>query len=124
AGAGSMTQRITMRWLGTAGIRLTCGSSALLVDPYLSRNGQAQPPLVAGELELLPAEAILLSHGHFDHAADVPRLANRHRLPVHADPGLQHNLLARGVPAELLRPMHAGAALRIGEFAITPFPVK
>lgn len=50
----------------------------LLFDPFITPN-----PL-AGHIDIskIPADLILLSHGHVDHVADVVALANRTGAPV------------------------------------------
>ncbi len=50
----------------------TCGKT-LLFDPFIRPN-----PLAAGvAFEKIPADYILISHGHFDHIADAVELANQ-----------------------------------------------
>ncbi len=112
-----------LRWLGTAGFRLQHQDGTLLVDPYVSRNAQARPSHVASIDSLGPADAVILSHGHFDHAADLPELAKRHPMPIHACPRSCRNLAFRGIPEPLLHPIEAGQLLEIGPFQILPFPI-
>lgn len=75
----------SIEWLGTAGFRLSCEGTTILIDPFLTRRGlgetlgspsvQSDPDVVA---RLAPqADAVLLGHCHFDHALDVPELARR-----------------------------------------------
>jgi L-ascorbate metabolism protein UlaG (beta-lactamase superfamily) len=49
----------------------TCGQN-VLVDPFLSGNPKA--PVAA---EQVPADLILISHGHGDHVGDAVAIANR-----------------------------------------------
>lgn len=79
---------LEIEWLGTAGYRLTYERETLLIDPYLTRVPLravfrreavfADPSL--HERFLSPATlgsvaGILVGHTHFDHAIDVPVLA-------------------------------------------------
>ena len=72
-----------LRWLGTAGFVVRAGDTTLLVDPFLSRPSLprvATRPLEPDEPVLrahLPerVDAILCSHGHYDHLLDAPRIA-------------------------------------------------
>ena len=75
----------SIEWLGTAGFRLSCEGTTILIDPFLTRRGlgetlgspsvRTDPDVVA---RLAPdADAVLLGHCHFDHAMDVPELARR-----------------------------------------------
>lgn len=59
-------------WLGHASWLLKTGEHTLLVDPFLSDSPTA--PVKADEV---PADFILISHGHFDHVGDAAAIANR-----------------------------------------------
>jgi L-ascorbate metabolism protein UlaG (beta-lactamase superfamily) len=106
--------RARFRWLGTAGFELRFGLTNILVDPFLSRGEGARPvlPLQAGDLH---ADAILLTHGHFDHAYDVPVLAQATGAPVYASAPVCEALHDLGIPARQLRPMAASRVWRVGE---------
>jgi L-ascorbate metabolism protein UlaG (beta-lactamase superfamily) len=67
--------RIT--WYGTAGFHIETGGRVLLLDPYLSRGEGARPKLPIGPDGVTGASEIYLSHGHFDHAADAPQIAQQ-----------------------------------------------
>jgi L-ascorbate metabolism protein UlaG (beta-lactamase superfamily) len=96
---------------------LRFGLTHILVDPFLSRGEEARPvlPLQAGELR---ADAILLTHGHYDHAYDVPMLAQGTGAPVYASAPVCDVLHDLGMPARQLRPMAAGRVWRVGEVSI------
>lgn len=63
---------IELTWLGHASWMISHGSHKILLDPFL--NDSPTAPFKASEVE---AEFILVSHGHFDHVADVAEIANR-----------------------------------------------
>ena len=75
---------VRMTYLGTNGYQFEFGGHALLVDPYFSRvdllsvalGSRIQPNAsrVNDGLRHLPTkvDAILVTHGHFDHLLDVP----------------------------------------------------
>ncbi|MFF3831641.1 MBL fold metallo-hydrolase [Streptomyces sp. NPDC002458] len=110
-----------MRWLGVAGWELTFAGRSVLFDPYLSRmpyagaDGALDPALplrpdpeavehVAEKVLTGVPELILVSHGHFDHLADVPHLLSRpgwsgRRVRTLCDGTSRHLLGAMGVPA-------------------------
>ena len=59
-------------WLGHGSWSMKIGASAVLLDPFVSEN-----PVATCDAEDLEANYILVSHGHFDHVADVASIANR-----------------------------------------------
>jgi len=80
---GSDKPVVRVRWLGTAGFEIVCEGTTVLIDPYLTRASLARVALgkIEPNRELLRAhlpraDAIVAGHTHFDHAADIPLLAN------------------------------------------------
>ena len=71
---------INMQWLGHATWLMESEGRRLLVDPFL--NDSPTSPVKADEVD---AEVILVSHGHFDHVADVASIANRNGSQVIAN---------------------------------------
>ncbi|MEV2243469.1 MBL fold metallo-hydrolase [Streptomyces sp. NPDC049970] len=112
---------IGLRWLGVAGWELSFAGRSILFDPYLSRmpyadaDGGLDPALPlrldpeavehVAEKELTGApELVLISHGHFDHLADVPHLLSRpgwrsRRVRTLCDTTSRNLLAAMGTPA-------------------------
>ncbi|MGB0498875.1 MAG: metal-dependent hydrolase [Rubricella sp.] len=67
-------------WLGHAGFRIEIAGEVLLVDPWLSGNPMFPDARRADAIG--GATAILLSHGHGDHASDVIAIAKELSIPV------------------------------------------
>lgn len=75
-------------WLGTAGVYLMTGSTALLIDGFFTRSSLARvafarlapdPRCVAEGLKRAGIDrlaAVLVSHTHYDHALDAPLIAS------------------------------------------------
>ena len=59
-------------WLGHGGWQIVAGEHTVLLDPFLT-----DCPTAATSVDEINASHILVSHGHFDHIADVPAIANR-----------------------------------------------
>ncbi|MFE0645076.1 MBL fold metallo-hydrolase [Streptomyces sp. NPDC058877] len=132
-----------LQWLGVSGWELRFGSARLLFDPYVSRmpfqasDGSLDPTLplrwdrkaVASVAERNlsgPPALILVSHGHFDHLADVPRFLAHpdwagHRIRTLCDETSHHLLTAMGAPdhrlSDVIR-VRGGEHLRFPGFTV------
>lgn len=67
--------RIT--FLGHAGLLVEAGGKRIAIDPFLTGN-----PKAAMKAEELKVDAIALTHGHGDHAADAAAIALANDCPV------------------------------------------
>lgn len=63
---------IDLKWLGHGTWLINSGEHSILLDPFLDDSPTA--PVKAADVN--PTH-ILVSHGHFDHVADVAPIANR-----------------------------------------------
>jgi L-ascorbate metabolism protein UlaG (beta-lactamase superfamily) len=61
-----------VRWLGHACLLFESDGRHILVDPFLTGN-----PAAAEKPEAVPADFILISHGHGDHVGDAVAIARR-----------------------------------------------
>jgi L-ascorbate metabolism protein UlaG (beta-lactamase superfamily) len=61
-----------VRWLGHACLLFESDGQRVLVDPFLTGN-----PAAAAKPGDVPADAILVSHGHGDHLGDTIAIARR-----------------------------------------------
>ena len=118
--AAAYSTPVRLSWLGVAGWEIAFGDRSILFDPYLSRMpyageaGGLDPRLplrpdravveeVAERNLAGPPELVLLSHGHFDHVADVPQLLAREawkksRIRTVCDETVRHLLTAMETP--------------------------
>lgn len=61
-----------LTWLGHGSWLIATGEHHIVLDPFLTDSPTA--PIKADDV---PADFILVSHGHFDHVGDVERIAKR-----------------------------------------------
>ncbi len=63
---------VKITWLGHGSLALEIDGTHVLVDPFLTGN-----PLATADPAELPADFILLTHGHGDHVGDTVAIAKR-----------------------------------------------
>ncbi len=91
----AMAQNKTeLQWFGQAAFKITTpGGKVIMIDPWLVTNPKT--PERFKKLESLgKVDVILVSHGHFDHFADVPALAKLNNAPVYGPAGLMQTIAA------------------------------
>jgi len=67
-------------WLGHGSFRIEAGDAVLLLDPWFTGNPML--PEDQHEAAIAGATHILLTHAHFDHAADVLDLSKKLNIPI------------------------------------------
>jgi L-ascorbate metabolism protein UlaG (beta-lactamase superfamily) len=108
-----------LRWLGTAGFELISDSGTiLLIDPYLSRPPLARPRSSITLSDISQADAIFVSHGHFDHALDVPSLAERLNTMVYASASVCQTLARHGTKPLHLTSLNPGETVWIKDLRV------
>src|SRR3954447_8154633 len=81
-----------VRWLGHSAFHLSGGGADVLVDPFLTGN-----PKAAASADEVPADVILLTHGHGDHYGDTVDIAKRTGATVVAIVEIAAELQEQGV---------------------------
>ncbi|MDR1630294.1 MAG: MBL fold metallo-hydrolase, partial [Oscillospiraceae bacterium] len=63
-----------LRYYGNALLTIEQGETKLLIDPFFSRNPRLYRPTAK---DFDGVTAVLITHGHFDHIYDLPKLLER-----------------------------------------------
>ncbi|MBN1642880.1 MAG: MBL fold metallo-hydrolase [Anaerolineae bacterium] len=111
------------RWLGAAGFDLQWASARVLVDPFLV-EGARSPLLHELAGERWGIDAVLVTHGHIDHARDVPTIALRTGAPVYASTSVCELLHDLGAPARQLHPLAGGRVAQLGAVTVLAVPAR
>jgi len=112
-----------LRWLGTAGFEMQLGHVNVLVDPFFSRRETAVPVLPVKMSELRP-DAIFVTHGHLDHAMDVPAIAAQTGAAVYASISVCEALHDAGCPTRQLHPLAAERRVRLRGLTVRAIPAR
>jgi len=91
----SIIMKVT--FLGHACFLVECSKTKLLFDPYISPNPLAQTV----DIDAIKADYILLSHGHYDHVADVERIYHNYPATIIANLEMIHWYEKRGITRSL-----------------------
>ena len=134
--APSPADAIRVTYLGVNGFQFEAGGHALLVDPYFTRVGlwagalneriESRPNRVdEGLKHVRPRiDAILVTHGHFDHLLDVPEIMRRTRARLVAGPTAIHLVESFGISSTERDAVKAGSLRKIGPWTIRVFAAQ
>jgi len=89
--------KVSVQWLGQSAFKITSpGGKVIVTDPWLVKN-----PLTPEKFKDLSAlgkvDVLLVTHGHWDHIADAPALAELNKIPLYAPGDLNMALTTLGV---------------------------
>jgi len=104
--------KVEVLWLGQSAVRITSpGGKVIMIDPFLKKNPKT--PAQWKDLKALgKVDVILVTHGHFDHIADVGELAKLTGAKVAGGAELVRNMAAYGmVPAKQVIAMNKGGTI-------------
>lgn len=118
------------RWLGVAGLEFTANDYTLLIDPFFTRPGKlalisgqrvrADAALVAQHIQR--ADAVLVTHAHYDHLMDVPVILRQTGACAYGSPNTCAVLAIHDIPGEKIGCIHPGDHLSLGPFEVDVMP--
>jgi L-ascorbate metabolism protein UlaG (beta-lactamase superfamily) len=104
-----------IRWYGTATINIIHDEGSIVFDPFIARN----PRLDCGTAEELAGLGdIFITHGHLDHAFDVPLISTMGKRQVFCAPETAAILNTEGTADESMVTIKSGDVLKNGPFTI------
>ena len=133
APAASPDDAIRVTYLGVNGYQFETGRHVLLVDPYFSRIGffpvtfnqaiTSNRERVAESAKYLrtSADAILVTHAHFDHLLDVPAIMEQTGARLISGPTAVNLARASGVARGKCQVVKPGSVRKIGPWEISVF---
>ncbi len=140
--AYSQTDRLSLKYFGTAGWQISHDGFVVLVDPYISRIKLGTGPSISPEDnrqsfsrsdryipdstlidELIPrADFILVHHSHFDHLSDVPYIARKTGAKVIGTETTINILRAYGIPDDQVYAVRGGEDYQFEKFSVRIIP--
>lgn len=97
---------VTLTWTGHATWLIDTGAGRLLVDPFFD-----ECPTASVKAADVACDAILVTHGHFDHVADLESIAKRTGAKVFCNWEIGQWLGGRGVTN--VQPMNLGGTVDV-----------
>jgi L-ascorbate metabolism protein UlaG (beta-lactamase superfamily) len=125
------SEGVRVRWLGTAGFAVEHAGHTLLIDPYVTRASllrcviaPLQTDREAVQRHLPRADAIVVGHTHFDHALDVPYVAQTTGARVFGSRSAAALCVANGVPSDRVEVVERDAGSQPVEREVGPFALR
>ena len=115
-----MNEKINITWYGTASVKITAGSSQLLIDPFIPfRDSRIKVAANAYS----GCSHILVTHGHFDHISSIRDIVRNDTI-VYCTKAPYHTLCSKGVNEKNLRLIKPGSSFYVGDMHITAYKGK
>jgi L-ascorbate metabolism protein UlaG (beta-lactamase superfamily) len=121
---------ICYRWLGVAGLEFTADGYSLLIDPFFTRPGKlallsgkrVRPDAKLIAQHITSADAILVTHAHYDHLLDVPEVMHQTGARAYGTANTCDVLALHNISVEKVERIGSGDHLSLGPFEVDVFP--
>jgi len=114
---GKSSSIVVLRWLGNANYEVDYQGHVFLFDAYFDRTARNHDigfPVSA----IKRADALLISHAHFDHISDVAPIAAQTHAPVIGAPLTIATAEKLGVPASQTMTARGGESFHFGDVTV------
>src|SRR5215831_8535366 len=108
---------VVIRWLGNANFEFAHKGKVYLFDAYFDRTPRAHK-LGFTAADVSKAEAIFVSHAHFDHIADIDAVAKQTGAPVVGAPITAEIAKKLGAPEPQIVVAKGGETMRFGDATV------
>lgn len=116
-----------LRWHGTAALTIEHEGFTIAVDPFIGMPiGVSDEERRASDRAAIfrRADAVLVTHGHFDHIYDIAALYAGTDAPIYATATPTATLRSQGISGERLRLLTPPQSFDIGGMRITAYPSR
>lgn len=118
---GAENRQEQARWLGAAGFELVLEHLDACIDPFeVPGGGQA----ILTDVWRREPDVVFVTHGHLDHARDVPALVRGRGTAVYASSSVCELLHDLGVHARQLHPLAGGRRVSFGRVSVLAVPAR
>ena len=108
---------VVVRWLGNANFEFAYKGKVYLFDAYFDRTPRSND-IGVKVADITKAEAIFISHAHFDHISDVGPIAKQTGAPVVGAPITADVARKLGVPEAQIVVAKGGETMRFGDATV------
>jgi L-ascorbate metabolism protein UlaG (beta-lactamase superfamily) len=105
---------VVIRWLGNANFEFAHKGKVYLFDAYFDRTPRAHK-LGFTAADVSKADAIFISHAHFDHISDIGAVAKQTGAPVVGAPITAETAKKLGVPERQIVVSNGGETMKFGD---------
>ncbi len=124
--SGVESEKVMLKWLGTAGWEIRYGKTVILIDPFLTRkdrvmDGEWKTDEASVLKVITGADYIFAGHSHHDHIGDTPFIAKRFGAKVIGSRTTTNLMLSAGVNASQLVTIRGGENLIARDFSVRVF---
>jgi L-ascorbate metabolism protein UlaG (beta-lactamase superfamily) len=111
------SETVVIRWLGNANFEFAYKGKVYLFDTYFDRTPRSHA-LGFTAADVKKAEAIFVSHAHFDHISDIGQVSRQTGAPVIGAPLTAETAKKLGTPENQIVVARGGESLKFGDATV------